>query len=34
MKLTHKQKKIWFIITAIATIALLLGSLLPLLYAF
>ncbi len=34
MKLTKKQRKIWIAITAISTLALIIGSLLPLLYAF
>lgn len=32
MRLTRKQRKIWTIITALATVALLASSLLPFLY--
>ncbi len=34
MKLTKKQQKIWLVITIVSTAALIIGSLLPLLYAF
>ncbi len=34
MKLNKKQRRIWLIITIISTAALIIGSLLPLIYAF
>lgn len=34
MKLTHKQRKLWLILVTIATLGLVLTSLLPLFYSF